>query len=115
MPTYTYFCDECKNIFELFYSFNDYIEQPNCEHCGCQNTRRSYSDDLANTCGFIKKSDSELKTVGDLANRNRDRMSNDQKQELYTKHNNYKDEPSQSALPQGMSRIKKKSIKNRWY
>lgn len=62
----------------------------------------------------VKKADSELKTIGDLANRNRDRMSEDERVTLYKKHNDYKDQESQKELPKGMSRIKKSKSKIKW-
>lgn len=56
----------------------------------------------------IKKHDSELKTIGDLANRNNDKFSEDKKASLRNKHNEYKEDTSyQKELPSGMSRIKK--------
>jgi hypothetical protein len=55
----------------------------------------------------IKKSDNELKTIGDIANRNRDKLSDDHKQALNIKHNKYKEEQSSTDLPSGMSRMKK--------
>jgi len=64
--------------------------------------------------GSVKKSDSELKTIGDLANRNRDRMTNDQKNYLDKKHNEYKDQDLAKELPKGMSRIKKPKNKIKW-
>jgi hypothetical protein len=91
----------------------DYNPSPNCESCLCNNTSRSYTDDICTLQNSIIKHDSELKTIGDLANRNRDRMSNDQKQELHTKHNSYKEKESQKILPKGMNRIKKPN-KYKW-
>jgi putative FmdB family regulatory protein len=106
MPTYTFCCDKCNNKFELFFYIKDYQEHPKCESCGSHRTNRSYQDDLAGMMGSVIKADSELKTLGDLANRNRDKMSNDQKSNLYHKHNNYK-EDFHLRLPSGMSRIQK--------
>ena len=105
MPTYSYFCENCSSKFELFAYFKDYNEHPECIKCSSKKTNRAYEDDLCTS--FVKKSDSELKTIGDLANRNRDRMSSDQKQELHNKHNSYKDQ-AVKPLPKGMNRIKKK-------
>jgi hypothetical protein len=62
----------------------------------------------------IKKSDSELKTIGDLANRNRDRLSEDEKQHLYDKHNSYKDTELEKSLPKGMNKISKPKKKIKW-
>jgi hypothetical protein len=65
-------------------------------------------------CPLVKKADSELKTIGDLANRNADRMSEDQKRSLYMKHNDYKEHKIETKpLPKGMS-YKKKPPKPLW-
>lgn len=106
MPEYTYYCSECDDKFTIVTSISSYKEKEVCEICHslCD---RSYEDDLLTLNASVKKSDSELKTIGDLARRNTDRFSDDQKAHLYQKHNAYKDEQSQKALPKGMSRIKK--------
>lgn len=114
MPTYTYECSKCSNVFELFFYIKDYNKSPKCTKCNSKNTNRSYIEDIITQSTSIKKSDTELKTLGDLANRNRDRMSNDQKQELTQKHNLYKDDKPENPLPPGMSRIKKPSTKIKW-
>ena len=66
----------------------------------------------------VVKSDSELGTVGDLANRNRDRLTNDQKAALDHKHNEYKDHKLKDelvkGLPKGMSRMAKPKYKPKW-
>lgn len=112
MPTYTFICDTCECKFEKFFYIKDYDSNPKCIDCNSKKTRRSYSDDLCNVSGYVVKSDDQLKTIGDLANRNRDRISDDRKIELYNKHNSYKETPPDKPLPKGMSRIKKpKKIK----
>lgn len=113
MPTYSFSCDKCKNDFELFFYIKDYIEHPKCPECESVKTFRRYVDDVLTQNASVKKSDSELKTVGDLANRNRDRLSNDQKEDLYKKHNSYKENQSDKPLPKGMSRIKRQP-KTKW-
>ena len=112
MPTYTYYCHKCNKKFELFFSMKDYVSTPKCNLCNSSRTSRSYIDDAKTIQSTIKKHATELKTVGDLANRNRDRMSQDQQQELYTKHNEYKEAPSK-PLPKGMNRVPK-SKKIKW-
>jgi putative FmdB family regulatory protein len=107
MPTYTYQCDKCHHKFELFFTIAQYKENPQCAHCKASQTYRSYQDDLTNMAASVIKTDSELKTLGDLANRNRDRMSEDQKQALHTKHNAYRDTGPLSDLPSGMTRMQK--------
>lgn len=106
MPNYTYYCEFCQKKFEMFFYISDYKSSPICSFCSNPKTCRSYQDDIGSIQGSIIKHDSELKTVGDLANRNRDRISEDKKIELYNKHNLYK-ESSNKILPKGMSRIKK--------
>ena len=107
MPTYSYHCPHCSNEFELFFHIADYIEKPACIKCH-KKAERHYIKDAATLNSSVKKSDSELKTIGDLANRNSDRMSNDEKTHLYMKHNEYKENKTEDKpLPKGMSRIKK--------
>jgi putative FmdB family regulatory protein len=107
MPTYSYSCEKCKQDFELFFYIRDYQEQPLCPSCKSKKTCRRYLEDVSTLNASIKKADSELKTLGDLANRNRDRMSDDQKQALHEKHNKYRDDQVLKDLPKGMSRMKK--------
>lgn len=114
MPFYTYKCNHCDSDFELFFSIKDYDKSPKCPSCNSVDTDRQYILDVSTISSCVKKSDTELKTIGDLANRNRDRMSDDQKTELYQRHNAYKQTESEKQLPAGMSRIKKKGKKNNW-
>lgn len=113
MPNYSYECCQCKHQFELFFYIKDYTEKPKCIKCGSKKTQRSYILDVSTQATSVKKSDSELKTLGDLANRNRDKMSEDQKNELYHKHNEYKYDNTETPLPNGMSRLKKQK-KVKW-
>jgi putative FmdB family regulatory protein len=113
MPNYSYECSKCKHQFEMFFYIKDYIERPICVKCGSEKTNRCYILDVATQATSVKKSDSELKTLGDLANRNRDKMSDDQKNELYHKHNEYKYDKQEKSLPKGMSRLKTQK-KTKW-
>jgi putative FmdB family regulatory protein len=106
MPTYSYFCENCSLTFEHFFTIKDYQEKVPCEKCK-QICLRNYIEDVLSQSTSVKKSDSELKTIGDLANRNRDKLSADQKTDLDYKHNSYKDQDLTKELPKGMSRIKK--------
>jgi len=108
MPTYTYFCNSCEKDFELFSYIKDYNPKPKCSYCNSKSTNRLYAADVATQSASVKKSDSELKTIGDLALRNSERMSDDQKTELFMKHNSYKENAEDlKPLPQGMKRVKK--------
>lgn len=114
MPTYSYSCNRCKKNFELFLYLNQYEQQPKCPHCKSKKTYREITRDAATINSSVIKNDSELKTLGDLANRNRDRMSFDQKLNLDQKHNEYKEIQSNKELPRGMNRITKPKHKTRW-
>lgn len=112
MPSYTYVCEKCGTKTEIFTTIQNYKEHISCA-CGAT-MGRYYQDDLVNMLGSVIKSDSELKTLGDLANRNRDRMSDDHKAHLHKKHNEYKAPAQQKELPKGMTRMKKSSQKFQW-
>lgn len=109
MPNYSYVCTDCDHGFELFAYIKDYNPKPKCVNCNSKNTERNYVADALTQSSSVKKSDNELKTLGDLAMRNTERMSNDEKSALYRKHNDYKEDKSldEKPLPKGMSRIKK--------
>ena len=108
MPSYTYFCKECETPFELFFSIRDYKESVKCPECKSKKKcSRCYQEDMLTLSSSVKKSDSELSTIGDLANRNRDNLSVDEKANLDKKHNEYKDQDLAKELPKGMSRMKK--------
>lgn len=113
MPTYTYLCNKCTKKSEFFFYIQDYKPQIQCPYCSSNNTERSYVDDILSVQGSIVKHDSELSTIGDLANRNRDKMSDDHKVSLFNKHNQYKQQESCNELPKGMSRIQKPK-KTKW-
>jgi putative FmdB family regulatory protein len=105
MPTYTYVCEDCKHKQEIFFSIKEYKEKTKCEKCG-KICIRSYADDLITTNSFVRLADSEIKTLGHLAYRNTEKMSDDQKRELHNKHNSYKHE-TPKELPTGMTRLNK--------
>lgn len=107
MPSYSYTCLNCNCCFELFAYIKDYDPNPKCSSCNSKKTERNYITDLQTINASVKKSDSELRTIGDLANRNRDKLSEDQKLELHNKHNSYKEQQSDKPLPKGMTRLKK--------
>lgn len=109
MPTYSYLCNDCNSSFELFFYIKDYVEKPSCCYCSSNSTSRLITNDVLTQSCSVKKSDTELKTLGDLAQRNSERMSDDQKISLYNKHNSYKigEDQKELSLPKGMQRVKK--------
>jgi putative FmdB family regulatory protein len=114
MPAYTFYCEKCKHKFEIICSIKQYSDNQICDECNSpKNVIRAYTEDLLTLNTSVKKSDSELKTIGDLANRNRDKLTDDQKLNLYQKHNDYKDGPPPGELPKGMTRMKK-TPKSKW-
>lgn len=110
MPSYSYYCSECKIHFEIFSSIKDYSsdKKPICTQCKTnKSVLRRYDIDVSSQHASVKKGDTELKTIGDLARRNSDRLSEDEKIHLYQKHNAYKFEDNTKELPTGMNRVKK--------
>ena len=114
MPEYTYFCNKCNNKFSIVCSIKDYSDEMNCSICKSANTHRLYIEDLSTLNMSIRLSDSEIKTLGHLANRNAEKLSDDHKNHLYKKHNQYREEQSDKKLPDGMSRITKPNKKIKW-
>jgi len=114
MPNYTYSCENCGVSFELFFYIKDYEPNPKCINCD-KKSNRLYSVDIPTQATSVKKSDSELKTLGDLAMRNTERLSQEQKHELDIKHNSYKTEKTQETpLPKGMKYASKPKTKFKW-
>lgn len=107
MPEYTYVCSSCELKFNIVSSISSYKETVVCPQCKFKKAERAYLEDLTSLNMSIKKSDSELKTIGDIANRNRDKLSEDEKSSLNMKHNDYRYNQEDAPLPKGMSRIKK--------
>lgn len=107
MPAYSYICDNCNGLFEMVSSIREYSESPKCEYCNSKNTHRNYDIDMLTLFSSVRKGDTELKTLGDLAMRNTERMSSDEKAYLKHKHNDYKENKPDAPLPAGMSRIQK--------
>jgi putative FmdB family regulatory protein len=113
MPTYSYACEKCGKLFELFATIRNYKAEVPCINCSSLSIR-NYIEDLSTVGTTVRKADSELKTLGDLALRNTERMSSDEKAHLYQKHNSYKEQPEETKdLPRGMSRMKKPT-KPKW-
>jgi len=116
MPEYTFICNCCDDGFEIFATIGEYDKLVKkkkiiCPNCKSDEVSRDYQGDWSTISGSVKKSDNELKTIGDLANRNRDRMSNDEKVALHKKHNDYRESEPTRPLPNGMTRIDTKKRK----
>lgn len=87
MPTYNFFCPKHKS-FELFRSFADYREEEPCPKCQ-KTCKRDYAD-LETISGSVITSDTDSRmTIGRLADRNKERLSNDEKMAIQYKNNEY--------------------------
>jgi hypothetical protein len=108
MPEYTYNCDKCDRVFTIICSISQYQDNVLCTKCNNQ-CIRAYNIDMPTIQGAIKLAASEIKTLGHLAQRNTETMTQDQKDELYRKHNSYKENAPEKPLPKGMKRLKKQN------
>jgi putative FmdB family regulatory protein len=81
MPTYQYECKNCHHEFEQYQSIHDdaLLRCPNCDQ------HQLFRVITGGIYVSVKKSDSELK-LHHLADRNRDRLSNDEKKHLEIKN-----------------------------
>lgn len=113
MPTYTFSClnKKCRNkTFDIFSTIKSYDGSGICPRCKEKSTTRDYVQDLP--VAQVVKGDSEL-SLGDLAQRNSNRFSDDYKDHLYQKHNSYKNQDEDGVeLPAGMTKVKRPKNKN---
>lgn len=105
MPLYSYICTKCKYKFEKISTMINYKNILRCPKCRCKSTR-DICKDIPSILTSIVDGDSNIK-LGHLAKRNTDRMSNDEKNYLNYKHNEYKYKTPEHELPSGMTRTKK--------
>lgn len=64
MPTYDYFCLDCKKRFDLFMSYSEYGTKPAaCSHCGSENVRRRVG-----RVRVMKSLESRMDSFGDFDN-----------------------------------------------
>lgn len=102
MPTYTFLCERCNVDFEVCMSISTYNPSQDCPTCKkSDKTCRDYRSD--NVSGTIAN-----RTLGAVADKNTSRMSEDEKEHLWRKHNAYRLGPK-PELPPGMERIDKKN------
>lgn len=101
MPTYSIICNKCKHKFEiqcLICDYNAVFKTIGCPKCNSLDIYRDYIADGPR--GFVARN-----TLGMLAQKNSEKMSNEEKAELNYKHNKYRFE-NKSELPEGMKRLK---------
>lgn len=108
MPTYTYFCDDCQQYFEKFALMCDYTDSETCPTCNsCRNVIRALGYDISTVHRTVVAGDNEI-NLGQLADRNTQRMSRDEKIDKFYEQNKYKYEGPETDLPTGMTRVHKK-------
>lgn len=108
MPQYTFDCNDCKNKFEITCWICEYdacIKLLECPKCNSRNVQRDYITDKTTTSIIL--ADDKLK-LGELAKRNTERMSDEEKAALNYKHNEYLYNEPEHDLPSGMKRTRKK-------
>jgi len=106
MPSYSYKCNnkKCGLEFEEFMTMEEYSRTTvMCPSCKSKTTREFHKDLPATS---VKLSDDQIK-LGHLAQRNSDKLSNDERAHLDYEHNKYKYEEPTHDLPSGMIRTKK--------
>ena len=108
MPEYVFRCDDCDTGYNLFCKVNEYDDAKDaivCESCS-QPMYRDFAAD--NIMGFISLSLSDCKTLGEYADKQRDKMgpaqAEERRSEFKTKQNK-----QVADLPAGMTRVDKPS------
>lgn len=98
MPSYSYICTnkKCKFKFSVFKHMSEYERQERCPKCSHEECCRDYQEDLP--VASVKKGDNEI-TLGHLASRNTERMSDDQKEAIHVKNHAYMENPPPYKAP----------------
>ena len=117
MPTYVFECGDCLSQFEISCPMSVISDlRPECPCCGLkENVYRDFSGTIV----------SVPKTLGSLAEKNASKMSEDYKNYMTAKHNEYKNKPFTGSLPEGAKTFERdkdgkrtgtttKSDKKRW-
>lgn len=102
MPQYTFLCENCQAQFNISCYISDYdatTKGLKCPKCESVDVCRDYQTDKISG-GVVHQ------TLGMLAQKNSDRMSDEEKARINYEHNKYKFEEG-NELPQGMKRIRK--------
>ncbi len=98
MPIYTFTCDKCKKNFEQVTSIAQYNGRAIHSECGEESQKRDFQAEKM--AGFMKE-----RTLGAVADKNTAKMSEDEKDALFMKHNEYR--KGEAKLPPHMRKIKR--------
>lgn len=103
MPEYTFQCKSCNFQFNEFWQVSQYdkkIKKLKCTSCGSKDVYRNYIED--NVYGGVR----EVKTVGQLAERNEKRLGKEQVQKIRESHKSSRNRAdTEVKMPGGMRRI----------
>lgn len=103
MPEYSFQCEQCDILVDIFMSLQGYDSNQKCPHCQAKLIRDYQAD---NVVGQVTKH-----TLQALAEKNSAKFSEEQKRDLHKKHYAYRNCPKRD-LPDGMSRITPESLSN---
>ena len=106
MPEYTFRCGKCSEATSLFCSISEYDNKKakvKCSSCKSKKMDRDFETD--NIGGFISVSLSDCKTIGQYADKQSEKYSRSQKEDMIE---NFKTKKTggMKTLPKGMSRMK---------
>ena len=104
IPSYTFFCEECKKNFSIVCSIKDYSSNQNCPHCNNSNVYREYNID--NACINYINGLSEAKTLQEYAEKQTKKYGQEKCNEMRQKFVEYKQNKvgGIKELPTGMTR-----------
>ena len=106
MPEYTFRCRKCSEATSLFCSISEYDTKKSkvkCSSCKSKKMERDFETD--NIGGFVSVSLSVCKTIGQYADKQSEKYSRSQKEDMIE---NFKTKKTggMKTLPKGMSRMK---------
>jgi hypothetical protein len=97
---YSFLCEHCRNYFEVVMSIATYNS---CQSCpSCKKSDKVYRDYQADNVS----GNTVNRTLGAWAEKQASKLSEDQKEHLWRKHNKYRLGPK-PELPEGFERLSK--------
>jgi hypothetical protein len=111
MPAYSMSCEECEHEFEINCFISDYdgvMKGLSCPSCDSKSVVRNYGRDLVTSTVAAQ-------TLGSLAEKNASKMSDEAMARLNYKNHEYLFKDLDKPLPEGMKRIRKAPIDDKYY
>jgi len=113
MPDYTFECEKCSEQIVLFFTMSEYENKSKkikCPLCKGKVIRNFLEDSVK---GFVSSSISDCKTIGQYAEKQTAKYSQQQVEDIVENFKTKKTGGMQE-LPTGMSRIKPSKGKTKW-